>query len=38
MQAETTPNKPKQRTLQEVFNVVLDAGLYWDWDRRLSLD
>lgn len=28
MQAETTPNKPKQRTLQEVFNVVLDAGLY----------
>lgn len=28
MQAETTPSKPKQRTLQEVFNVVLDAGLY----------
>lgn len=28
MQAETTPNKPKQRTVQEVFNVVLDAGLY----------
>ena len=28
MQAETTPNKPKQRTVQGVFNVVLDAGLY----------
>lgn len=28
MQAETTPNKPKQRTVQEVFNIVLDAGLY----------
>ena len=29
MQAETTaPSKPKQRTVQEVFNVVLDAGLY----------
>lgn len=28
MQAETTPNKQKQRTVQEVFNVVLDAGLY----------
>lgn len=28
MQAEITPSKPKQRTLQEVFNVVLDAGLY----------
>ena len=31
MQAETTvtaPGKPKQRTVQEVFNVVLDAGLY----------
>ena len=27
-QPETTPNKPKQRTVQEVFNVVLDAGLY----------
>ena len=28
MQAEITPSKPKQRTVQEVFNVVLDAGLY----------
>ena len=31
MQAGTTgaaPSKPKQRTVQEVFNVVLDAGLY----------
>ena len=28
MQTETTPSKPKQRTVQEVFNVVLDAGLY----------
>ena len=31
MQAETTapaPGKPKPRTVQEVFNVVLDAGLY----------
>ena len=28
MQAETAPNKPKQRTVQGVFNVVLDAGLY----------
>lgn len=28
MQTETTPSKPKQRTVQEVLNVVLDAGLY----------
>lgn len=28
VQTETTPSKPKQRTVQEVFNVVLDAGLY----------
>lgn len=33
MQTETTPNTPntpKPRTVQEVFNVVLDAGLYGD--------
>ena len=28
MQTETTPSKPKQRTVQKVFNVVLDAGLH----------
>lgn len=27
-QAETTPSKPRYRTVQEVFNAVLDAGLY----------
>ena len=30
VQAETAPSKPKQRTVQAVFNVVLDAGLYGD--------
>lgn len=28
MRADTPSSKPKQRTVQEVFNVVLDAGLY----------
>ena len=28
VQVKTMPSKPKQRTVQEVFNVVLDAGLY----------
>lgn len=42
-QAETTPSKPRYRTVQEVFNAVLDADtagrqLYWDWDKRQPLD
>lgn len=28
MRADTTSSKPKRRTVQEVFNVVMDAGLY----------